>query len=157
MEPTLATIRKCLGDLIFGEEDDELQHVVGRMLAARQQTLAIAEHYTGGLLASWLAAIPEAELVFRGGHLLTTETARDEESVQRIASQLQADSQADLALVVGSLETPPPGDDVGRIHFALASDTGVQTRTTQDIGHPDIRQARVAKAALDLLRKHLAS
>ena len=157
MEPTIATIRECLGDLIFGEEDDELQHVVGRMLAARGQTLATAEHYTGGLLAGWLAAIPEANEVARGSRLLTTEAARDVQSVQQLASRLRADSQADFALVLGALDEPSPDDDVGRIHYVLATEAEVQTRTTQDVGHPDIRQARVAKAALDLLRKHVSS
>ena len=33
IEPTVATIRACLGELIFGEEEDELQHAVLRLLA----------------------------------------------------------------------------------------------------------------------------
>ena len=33
MEPTVATIRECLGSLVFGEEDDELEDAVVRLLA----------------------------------------------------------------------------------------------------------------------------
>ena len=39
MEPTVATIYRCLGDLIFGEEDDELQDAMIRLFAARGKTL----------------------------------------------------------------------------------------------------------------------
>jgi nicotinamide-nucleotide amidase len=54
MAPTIATIYECLGNLIFGEEDDELQDAVIRLLAERRQTLALAEWGTGGLIADWL-------------------------------------------------------------------------------------------------------
>ncbi|MEM1304646.1 MAG: CinA family nicotinamide mononucleotide deamidase-related protein, partial [Planctomycetota bacterium] len=55
MAPTLATIRETAGDLVFGEEDDELQDVVVRLLAERGESLAVADAATGGLLAYWLA------------------------------------------------------------------------------------------------------
>ena len=37
MQPTIDTIHQCLGDLIFGEEDDELEDVVVRLLQERRQ------------------------------------------------------------------------------------------------------------------------
>ncbi|MEE9603802.1 MAG: CinA family nicotinamide mononucleotide deamidase-related protein, partial [Thermoguttaceae bacterium] len=57
MEPTVATIRECLGTLVFGEEDDELEHAVARLLAERDATLAVAEWGTGGQIAHWLASV----------------------------------------------------------------------------------------------------
>ncbi len=37
MEPTIATIHECLGNLVFGEGDDELEHAVVRLLTARKK------------------------------------------------------------------------------------------------------------------------
>ena len=54
MEPTAATIRECLGSLVFGEEDDELEDAVVRLLAERGRTLATVEWGTRGLLANVL-------------------------------------------------------------------------------------------------------
>ena len=54
IEPTAATIRKCLGALVFGEGDEELQHVVIRLLRERKKTLATVEWGTAGLIADWL-------------------------------------------------------------------------------------------------------
>ncbi|MBL9082371.1 MAG: CinA family nicotinamide mononucleotide deamidase-related protein, partial [Planctomycetales bacterium] len=61
MEPTAQTIYECLGELVFGEEDDELQDAVVRLLARRDLTLAVGEWGTAGLLTEWLHELPDAE------------------------------------------------------------------------------------------------
>jgi len=153
MEPTIAEMRNCLGDLIFGEEDDELQHVVGRLLAETNLTLATAEQFTGGLLASWLADIPELGDIFRAGRLLPSIPKLGEAGVRNLALELANDSGADAAIVVGTCDDPSA--DAGVVHYACAIGDQVALRTARNIGHPDIRKPRVAKAALDLLRKQL--
>ena len=70
IEPTVATIRQCLGTLIFGEGDDELQHAVVRLLRDREKTLATAECGTTGLVAQWLASVEGSADVYRGGLVL---------------------------------------------------------------------------------------
>ena len=67
MEPTVAQIREMLGVLVFGEEDDELEHAVVRLLKERGQTVAVAEWATDGLVSQWLAEAPRASDCFRGG------------------------------------------------------------------------------------------
>src|SRR4029078_6615987 len=66
MQPTIDTIHQCLGDLIFGYEDDELQHVVVRMLRERKQTLAVSEWATAGLISHWLAECDHSDVFCRG-------------------------------------------------------------------------------------------
>ena len=69
--PVEATIRECLGTLVFGEGDDELQHAVVRLLRQRGKTLATAECGTAGLMAAWLSSADPMADVFHGGLVFT--------------------------------------------------------------------------------------
>jgi len=60
-------IRERLGPVIYGTGEDPLEAVVGGLLAERQQTIAVAESCTGGLLAQKLTAVPGASSYFLGG------------------------------------------------------------------------------------------
>src|SRR4051812_42442164 len=55
IEPTVGQIREILGVLVFGEEDDELEHAVVRLLKDRGRSVAVAEWATDGLVSQWLA------------------------------------------------------------------------------------------------------
>lgn len=56
--PIEAEIRRRLGELIFGVDDETLEGVVAAGLAARAWTLALLEAGTGGLVAERLTAVP---------------------------------------------------------------------------------------------------
>ena len=66
-EPTVATIRQCLGRLVFGEDDDELENAVVRLLSEKKATLGTVEWGTGGLLGHWLAEATSEDGPFVGG------------------------------------------------------------------------------------------
>ncbi|MBN2579222.1 MAG: CinA family nicotinamide mononucleotide deamidase-related protein [Pirellulales bacterium] len=70
IEPVVETIHQCLGELVFGEGDEELQHAVVKLLREKNKTLATVEFGTGGLLAELLSAVPNAEGCYRGGVVL---------------------------------------------------------------------------------------
>jgi len=55
MRPTIETIRQCLGNLVYGEEDDELHDVVARRLARQGSRLAVVDAGADGQLAAWLS------------------------------------------------------------------------------------------------------
>jgi nicotinamide-nucleotide amidase len=119
IESTVATIRQCLGTLVFGEEDDELQHVVVRMLRERGQTLAAAEWGTAGLVTDLLGGVEGAGGTFLGGVVAINEAAcrkllgigdevagpaRDaEEYVSAMATACRERFGADFGLAVGPL------------------------------------------------------
>ncbi|MGP8162983.1 MAG: competence/damage-inducible protein A [Acidimicrobiales bacterium] len=59
-------LRELIGDNVFGVDDETIAVRIGGLLTARQWTLAVAESYTGGLVASCLVAAPGASRWFRG-------------------------------------------------------------------------------------------
>jgi nicotinamide-nucleotide amidase len=60
-------VRDLVGDIVFGLDDETMEHAVGAKLRARGFTLAVAESLTGGLVASRLVNVPGSSDWFRGG------------------------------------------------------------------------------------------
>ncbi|HEX6420309.1 MAG TPA: competence/damage-inducible protein A [Acidimicrobiales bacterium] len=60
-------VRDLVGDIVFGVDDETMEHAVAARLVARGLTLAVAESLTGGLVASRLVEAPGASDWFRGG------------------------------------------------------------------------------------------
>ena len=127
MEPTVATIRQCLGPLVFGEADDQLQHAVGRLLPRRGQTLATAECATAGLLAEWLAGLEGSADVYRGGLVLPASA----DSAETLATRCRQQFGADYGLAVGPLPSPIGTEAAGEgrqpptVQLALSSAGGI--------------------------------
>jgi len=173
MEPTIATIRECLGTLVYGHDDDELQDVVVRLLRQRNMTLATAEWGTAGLLAQWLDGVPGAEGHYRGGlvaaddtvlqnvldvprDLLTGDSPDQGELARAMAVGCRRRFAADYALAVGRF--PSPDEDVSPpppVFVALASPESVDVKRFPHAGHPAILKTLCAKRSLNLLRLSL--
>jgi len=168
MQPTIATIHEQLGQLVFGEEEDELEHVVIRMLRERAQTLATLECGTGGIIANWLNNVDGAHRCFVGGRVaprpamgvdLKTDiqtASPDREETILAARETRAAMGADYALTISQFPAadtdrgePPP------FYIALEGPLGTVSAMRAYAGHPDILRERAAKQALDLLRLHL--
>jgi len=149
MQPTIDTIHACLGDLIFGYEDDELQDVVVRLLREKRRTLVISEWATGGLISQWLSDCDCGD-VFKIGLVYSHAHYPWRESTQRSISG------ADYELMVGPW---PPTDSseaaAGTLAIALVFHDETIAKEIPFGGHPEILKPRAAKQALNLLRLHL--
>jgi len=171
MEPTIKTIRECLGDLIFGEEDEELQDVVVRLLKERGKSLAVADAATGGLLAHWLGECDVGD-AFAGSIVLTDSatvglcndfsdgmfgsTATDEAIIECFAHGVRARFKTDFGLAIATHpQTIYPDAEPGNVRFAVAYEGGAIVRDSPKLAHPEIQRPRAAKQALNLLRLHL--
>ncbi|MCA1727575.1 MAG: competence/damage-inducible protein A [Actinobacteria bacterium] len=66
IEPLAEEVHRRLGERVFSTDDEQLEHVVGRLLKARQRTVACAESLTGGSLAARLTASPGSSAFFLG-------------------------------------------------------------------------------------------
>ncbi len=138
--PVEATIRQCLGTLVFGEGDDELQNVVVRLLQERGKTLATAECGTAGLMAAWLSGVDDAGAVFRGGLVLADST----ESAETMAARCREQFHADYGLAIRN--------ESAIISVALAGAEGVESKRLPDFVHPALSHIFRAKQALNFLR-----
>jgi nicotinamide-nucleotide amidase len=175
IEPTLATIHECLGRLVFGREDDELEHVVARLLSERRETLATCEAGTEGLIADWLGDVPEGRDWYLGGIVARTNGALERalglsdellarhhpasaEVAETMAVACRARFGSHYALAVSPFPPyEPHGGAPGRVHFALASAQGVVVKSATFAGHSAILKSRAAKQALDLFRQEVLS
>jgi nicotinamide-nucleotide amidase len=156
MEPTVATILACVGNVIFGEGEEELQHAIIRLLQVSGKTLATCEAGTGGLIAHWLSESDVDGTTYLGGEVLRRGNSNTADNIERLAQNCRDRWKADCALAIGPF--PPqsePGEAPGEVQFALATSLGVLCRSALFAGHPDLLLELSAKRALNYLRLHL--
>lgn len=171
--PTVETIHQCLGELVFGEGDDELQNVVLRTLGERKQTLATAEWGTAGLLADWLGSVPEADGSWRGGAVVRDALAAERSlgiAPEALAARVNAPATlveamaracrdrfgAHLGLAIGPF--PPflaEAEQPELVHVALATPETVAVTGFPFAGHPATLRVLMGKRALNVVRLHL--
>ena len=181
MQPTLATIHRLLGTLVFGAEDDELQHVVARLLDQCDKTAASAEGATEGLVALKLAEACGPDARFLGGTVLGwpaeilprhgraagsgdpglagAGTSAGETSA---GAAPRPQSIEDLAQAVrsrtgadyGLAVAPRLGRDQGdrKVPIALATRAGVQAKVVGLADQPSLGKVLLAKQSLNMLR-----
>ena len=149
---TEATIRHCLGPLVYGVEDDELEDAVVAAVAAAGVTLATAEVGTDGrvaaLLAQAAARSPQGGC-FRGGRVLPR--SADSGLAAALAARARAEHGAALGLGVGAVE--PVADGRGEIEVALVTDAGVERFRHMLGGGAFLAGSRAAKFAIDQVRR----
>ena len=169
-EPVVATIRKCLGDLVFGEEDDELQDAVVRLLRQKGRTLATAEWGTAGLVANWLGELAEGQGFYLGGLVLAGEksvrqlldmpadlVARHEQEGKELVAAMAAACRkrfaSDYGLAVGPFPKPnPAAAEPKPLFFGLATADGVTTSSVPFAAHPALLRILSGKQALNMVR-----
>ncbi len=59
-------LREILGALVFGVDDETIEHAALRALEAHGWTLGVAESLTAGLIGARIGAVPGASRTFRG-------------------------------------------------------------------------------------------
>jgi nicotinamide-nucleotide amidase len=177
MAPTIAQIRDLLGVLVFGEEDDELQHAVVRLLDERHATLAVAEWATDGLVSQWLAEAVTSDGTFPAGIIVRDRVAlsallgidvppgseADATTANLMALAIQERTGANNGLAIAAF--PPTGAEVpavtapretterlGTLQVALATADNVKVKGFPLASHPSITKQRAAKQALNMLR-----
>jgi nicotinamide-nucleotide amidase len=165
-------LRGILGDMVFGVDDENMEHAVAKLLVAQGRTLAVAESLTGGLVTARLVDVPGASAWLRGGvvtyasdlkHLLLDVPEGpvvSDEAAAAMAAGVRRVMGADVGLGVTGVAGPDmqEGQRPGTVFLGVA--VGEDEPITVHVRLPGDRD-RVRQFAcislLDLLRRTLSS
>lgn len=160
-----ARVRETLSQAIYGVDEETLAGVAGALLERLGFTVATAEEFTGGLIASDLSEAAAA--CFRGGLVSSQPPAAirlDEEAGPGAARALDMATgaaghfHADLGLALAADLVPREGATPGRRSYAVLVDaTGRRLAgyNRLDTTAPSIIRRRAVLYALNVLREHL--
>ena len=118
----LALIERRYGDIVFGRDDETMEHAIATLLLDRGLTLGLAESITGGLIASRLVAVEGASAWFLGG--IVSYATAVKQDLLAVPEGPVVSAPAAIAMAEGARRQL--GSDIG------LSVTGVAGPTTQD-------------------------
>ncbi len=159
-------IAELIGDKIYSTNGDPLEVVVGKLLRAKGQTVAVAESMTGGMLGMQITSIAGSSDYFKGGFLTYTDQMKtqllgvpegteavSEEAALAMAAGARDRAQSDYALSVTGFADGP---NAGHIFVGLATPTGTHARKLKLNGDRYRVRCLTVLNALDWLRRALA-
>jgi len=170
LEPAL---RDTFGPAWYGVDDETLEVVVGRLLRARQRTVALAESCTGGLVGHRLTQVSGSSAYFERGFVVYSNEAKQAllgvpEAVLRqhgavsaacaeaMARGARERASTDLGVSVTGIAGPDggtPTKPVGTVFIGLADRQGAVVERHRFDRDREGNKALSAVHALDLLRR----
>ena len=172
-----ADFRAVLGPRVFGEDSEDLAHVVGRLLKESGRTVAFAESCTGGMIASLVTDVPGSSQYFLGSVVSYANAAKEtlldvpEEALRRhgavsaetalaMARGARQRFGADVAVSVTGIAGPDGGSvekPVGTVHFGLAARDGKEiAKKRLFVGDRAVVRRAASIQALETLRRYLS-
>ncbi len=166
-------IETLLGERIYSKDGSALEAVAGNLLRERQQTIAVAENCTGGMLGERISSVPGSSNYFVGGFVTYTErmktellgvaadlleahTAVSEEVARAMAEGARQRTGATYALSVTGIAGPDGSSEAtpaGTVFLALAGPDGTTARKFRFPGDRERVRGFAVQTALDMLRR----
>jgi nicotinamide-nucleotide amidase len=168
-----AIIARELGPSILSTSDETLEEVLVKLLAKRNETLALAESCTGGLLANRITNVPGASEVFIAGSvpyanqaktdmldvdpkLIEKHGAVSEQVARALAEGARAHARSTYALATTGIAGPGGGSNekpVGTVYIGLAAPDETVVKKLFFPSDRETFKQLTAQAAFDLLRR----
>lgn len=165
-----ARVRRVVGDVVFGVDDDTMESVVLQMMRERGLTLGLAESVTGGLVAGRLTNVAGSSEVLRGSIVsyasevkfdvlgVTPGEVVNERAAVEMAVGAKRVLGSDVGLALTGVAGPSEQDGMKPgtlcIGLVLADDTTHSMTLALPGVRDQMRQLSVI-SALDALRKKL--
>ncbi|MDA3910201.1 MAG: CinA family nicotinamide mononucleotide deamidase-related protein [Bacteroidales bacterium] len=173
VETAVIGLKEEIPELIFSEQEENLENALFHLLKQNNLKLSVAESCTGGLIGSLMTSIPGASEVFEGGviaysnnvkqHLLSVSEvvleefgAVSEETVREMASQVKNKLHTNCAIAVSGIAGPDGGSEakpVGTVWIAVALGNQVVARKFQFGSIRWVNTEKAAYSAMHLLYK----
>jgi nicotinamide-nucleotide amidase len=137
-----ADVKAILSDAMWGYDEDTQGGVVGKLLADKKLTLAVAESFTAGYLTHTLATTPQSQKFFRGG---VTGTSNEVKLTLGLDKKLVTGKASEaMAAAMATLVREKLGADVGIAIEGNVESTGADlTEVFIGIDSPYSRSPRV--------------
>jgi nicotinamide-nucleotide amidase len=166
---------EIIPEFIYGEDEDSLEMVIGKLLLAKNKTVATAESCTGGEIAHMITSVSGSSAYYKGSviaysnlvktqllgvqdFIITRYGAVSENTAKEMAVGARSLLNTDFALATTGIAGPEGGTEtkpVGTIWMAVASERGTiaEKRVFGNDRNTNIK--RFSLAALNLLRKQI--
>jgi len=174
-ERAYGELKERVAGVIYAEDGESIEEVVGRLLVEGNLSIATAESCTGGLLAKRITDVAGASRYFQSGFVTYANQAKVDElgvSAQdleqhgavsaAIAEQMARGAAQVAGAQVGVGITGIAGPDggtkekpVGTVFIAVVSPTGETVRPYRFVGSRMVVRERSVQMALDLVRRRL--
>ncbi len=168
-------IRKVLGYYIYGEDEEELELAVARLLWQSGKTIALAESCSGGLLCHRLTNIPDSSRYMLAGLVTYSNEAKanilgidpaliarvgavSPEVAEAMASGVRRLCRADIGVGITGIAGPggaTPQKPVGLTYIALETDDFNICRRYEFWGSRLDVKERASQSALYMLYRYL--
>ncbi|MBS3887039.1 MAG: competence/damage-inducible protein A [Dethiobacter sp.] len=175
LDATEAKLLTRLGETVFARDEESMAGAVAGLLFKRNQTIAVAESCTGGLLAHMLTNVSGSSAYFMQGQVVYSNRSKtellgvqpeliekhgavSEEVARKMAENLRRRSSCDFALAITGVAGPTGGTaekPVGLVFIAIAKAEGISCRKFNFIGNRETIKERAVMAALNMLRLYL--
>lgn len=175
MSQQVAALYRIIPELIYGENEDSLEKVIGNLLKEKKQTVCTAESCTGGEIAHLITGIQGSSQYYKGSiiayansvkrqilnipdDILSKYGAVSEEVVSYMAIETRKLLNTDFCVATSGIAGPDGGSEskpVGTLCMAVTSEKRTVTEK-RVFGIDRITNIkRFSLAALNLLRKQI--
>ena len=173
LDELVGEIEEELGDLVFSDNGDSLEQIVGYYLQMRNATLAVAESCAGGLVAERITSVSGSSRYFLGGAVVYSNELKtafadvpspwiekygavSHEVAIALAEGIRKRCGATLGLGITGVAGPTGGTaekPVGLVFHALASEQGTEVIERKFPGDRERVRRFASQNALDMVRR----
>lgn len=175
IKPVEFKIRKRLGTNIYGENNDTMEAIIGKLLIDKKLSISSAESCTGGLIAAKLVNYPGISTVFKEGAVTYSNEAKmnrlgvkkdtldkfsavSHETAKEMAEGIAKTANTDIGIATTGIAGPSGGTcekPVGLVYIGLYINGKTYVKKCQFSGSRNAIRQRATMTALDLVRRHI--